>query len=794
MSDINQRITFSELLEQCRGIEVPLIQRDYAQGRDTEKDVRDEFLKALEGALLLPTGDLTLPLNLDFIYGSMEGKDKQTFVPLDGQQRLTTLFLLHWYLAWRDGALSDFRTRVWDGKHARFTYGVRPSSTEFFDEIASYEPTEPVQDVASVKGLLRDQSWFFLHWRLDPTIQSALTMLDAIHQRFSNSTGLYARLMNQQQPVITFQLLPLEHFGLTDDLYIKMNARGKPLTAFETFKARFEELLKERFPTETREIGGNLLPISQFFALQMDTQWTDFLWHHRNGETNTFDEEAMNLMWTLARISLDPAQSSFSDDTATLRGRWLSATYTTFHDRGWLTRVFAENFICLFERWSKGKGTLAIQLPDTRYFDELEFLENATSDPAGIEYTSLIMFAAFVSYLRQHDGSVESQELNDWMRVVFNLSQNTDIERPEEYGRSLAGLQKLLPYSHEILPRLAGMEIEPLGFSPQQVREEMVKARLILSHPGWRSRIVAAEEHGYFRGQIQFLLDFSNVSSQAEAMSIEDWDAATHTDLEATFDAYLEKAQIMFNQSGLVRLKPQLWRRALLAMGNYLLTSGRNYSFVTDPPSYPDSWKRFLRDETQQRQHLKSLWDKLDATALIEPQLNQIIDSASDLEEWRAAIVRHPQAINYCGQLEFRREYGADEIYLLRKRQMNGAHAELFSYSPYQELDTDASRKILEPLRLNSYQSVTASDNEPFIAMSLECGNRSVNVLVFSSENQFLIQVNKSELAKLPQVEDVLRKRCGFIERDEKLFASSARENIHDVLKALGGNLASVAV
>lgn len=33
-------------------------------------------------------------INLDFIYGNLDG---DTFLPLDGQQRLTTLFLLHWY-------------------------------------------------------------------------------------------------------------------------------------------------------------------------------------------------------------------------------------------------------------------------------------------------------------------------------------------------------------------------------------------------------------------------------------------------------------------------------------------------------------------------------------------------------------------------------------------------------------------------------------------------------------------------------------------------------------------------
>src|SRR5687768_3278959 len=128
MTDFDRRITFGQLLVKYPRIEVPLIQRDYAQGRQTEKDVRDAFLNALHDALHLTAGDPKLPLNLDFVYGSMEGEGARSFLPLDGQQRLTTLFLLHWYLAWRDECHSEFESMLWEGKHARFTYGVRPSS------------------------------------------------------------------------------------------------------------------------------------------------------------------------------------------------------------------------------------------------------------------------------------------------------------------------------------------------------------------------------------------------------------------------------------------------------------------------------------------------------------------------------------------------------------------------------------------------------------------------------------------------------------------------------------------
>ena len=77
---------------ELKEIKIPIIQRDYAQGR-TDADtmrVRTRFVDALYKAVT------ETPITLDFVYGDI--KDG-VMTPLDGQQRLTTLFLLHWYIA-----------------------------------------------------------------------------------------------------------------------------------------------------------------------------------------------------------------------------------------------------------------------------------------------------------------------------------------------------------------------------------------------------------------------------------------------------------------------------------------------------------------------------------------------------------------------------------------------------------------------------------------------------------------------------------------------------------------------
>ena len=72
--------------------QVPLIQRDYVQGTDRWEEKRNPFVTTLLTALA--TGNAE-PIH--FIYGTTSGHNNE-FIPLDGQQRLTTLNLLGWLL------------------------------------------------------------------------------------------------------------------------------------------------------------------------------------------------------------------------------------------------------------------------------------------------------------------------------------------------------------------------------------------------------------------------------------------------------------------------------------------------------------------------------------------------------------------------------------------------------------------------------------------------------------------------------------------------------------------------
>lgn len=791
MSNIDTATTFIGLLESCHRIEVPQIQRDYAQGREGEAEVRDGFLNALHKALDTATSSLITPMNLDFIYGSMEEDVEGIyFLPLDGQQRLTTLLLLHWYLAWRDGQLADFQARLWEGKHARFSYKVRPSSAEFFDELVCFVPESVPEDVSSVKKLLENQHWFFLNWRLDPTIQSVLTMLDAIHDRFCTSVGLYARLLDESQPAITFQLLQLENFGLSDDLYIKMNARGKPLTSFETFKARFEEDLKVLFPSEQRQIGDQSWSVRDFFARRMDTQWTYFFWNYRAKDSTIFDAGVMNLLWTVAQLSLDPESKAFAKDTQALQNKQAIVSYSALRDGGWLTRGFAIQLMALLEAWSAGGGKMTRQMIDKRYFDEEAIFQKAIKSPAALNYAELLQFNAFVLYLTQWPTEVDAGQLQEWMRVVSNLAVNTSYDHIDVVQRCMATLAKLLPESRQILKHLAETDATRLGgFSPQQIQEEVLKAKLILAEPGWRFRIEQAEGHGYFEGQIEFLLDFTGLH---EVIG-DSWLTLDHKGKQTVFDDYLAKATFTFNKDGLAdpadaTLNLYLWQRALLTVGDYLMPRGSNQSFGTNVADNPDSWKRFLRggkaDAVERRAYLKTLWDHLDSANAIGSQLEHIISTAVDLDLWRAAIVEHPQVFDYCWESEIRK-ISENIVYLLKRRRMNGAHAELFSYALYQDWATISLDEELKGLTLVGYMAASESFFEPQLQLSFDSDKFCINFAIESRHPGLRIVVNRSRFADIPEVEDVLVNEMNFLEESSILVRPVGSGCIVQVLRQL---------
>lgn len=281
-------------------IEIPIIQRDYAQGRLGKENLRKNFLGDLKRALDKEPPYKDTEMKLDFIYGTTEN---DRLNPLDGQQRLTTLWLLHWYIALRADMLNEDNCAILK----KFTYETRITSREFCQNLCIPKKFENFCS-SDIVGFITKQTWFYSAWKQNPTIQSMLRMLsgtkisdkkgenitDGIDELFDDDkcasadtfVAYWNILTDDTLCPIVFYNLPLHDFGLTDDLYIKMNARGKQLTSFENFKADLigymTKCSEEAFEDKQKSQWELLLDTRKGLPIKFDTDWTDIFWANRS--------------------------------------------------------------------------------------------------------------------------------------------------------------------------------------------------------------------------------------------------------------------------------------------------------------------------------------------------------------------------------------------------------------------------------------------------------------------------------------------------------------------------------
>lgn len=284
-----EKFTFKNFLTKYHVV-IPMVQRDYAQGRNTADviRVRNRFLRKIKEYLTQPKAPFET-MKMDFVYGETEKVwsttesdklEKIVVTPLDGQQRLTTLFLLHWYAAKRETRLSPEDYAFLQ----HFTYDIRPSSRDFCAQLLHFVPSF----ASSLKSQLTDQFWFMGEWHNDPTIEGMLVMLDAIQKEFAEVENLWDLLTGTAERIVFF-FLPLAENGLSDELYIKMNSRGKKLTPFEHFKAEYEAL----YPRDSEA--------SMTINRKFDVEWTDVFFPYRNQE-DLIDQDFMRYFYYISHI------------------------------------------------------------------------------------------------------------------------------------------------------------------------------------------------------------------------------------------------------------------------------------------------------------------------------------------------------------------------------------------------------------------------------------------------------------------------------------------------------------
>lgn len=475
-------------------IQVPYYQRDYAQGRiDNGRidNIRKVFVEELYGAL-----EGQKKCHLGLVFGSYNENEK-VFIAVDGQQRLTTVFLLHWYVAWREKKLNDYKEKL-----LNFSWDTRSYSSQFVELLFKIQPSNNVIDA------IKTNSNYFSVWENDPTVKGMLTMLEEIESQYSQNDCNLCNNLFADNCNIQYDILKLEK-NSDGKTYLIMNSRGRSLTTFELFKSKFLDKYKPNFEKN------------------FDNCWLNFILNKFAASGSEFSDPDIPFMNFINEYTYLQLKFNNGSDNANEYKEFIEAKV-----KGELTDVPFINFDkynCAFEGdrlvyFEKSLDWICqnyekiklvddeVRFSDSRFFIDAIIKENNPNFSHRTTLFAALKYAELTKY-----AEVDLGLYRKWTRVFRNLVANTDID-----GSNIGGICKAINNinnSNIYIYLSNGGELT--DFTKDQVKEEIVKAKQIIdksekirSYEGfykssdcktWEDIIIKAEEFAFFKGAIRFL-------------------------------------------------------------------------------------------------------------------------------------------------------------------------------------------------------------------------------------------------------------------------------------------------
>jgi len=649
-------ITFWETVGEFR-IVIPIIQRDYVQERARDNTHIDSALDKLLSDMYraITSSNDEAKLSLNFVYGRKEGSGKDAELPpIDGQQRLTTLFLLHLYAFWKAGNVDGINIL-----QDKFKYRTRETTEKFIDKLLAqvicivnkdgeYRSILPIFSFMGkepIDAFIEDQPWFMFEWRKDPTVRSMLFVLQRIHKIFRNVEELSCLLIDGSDR-ISFMILSSDEINIDDDLYVKLNARGKPLSEFENFKSDVIEELHDR---------GNY-ELAFEFSQAVDVMFVDLFWNGcDDSAVKRFDDRLMAFFhWNFfcdflfssgKRVLSNPKKAE--DHAAKIKAEKLRGRNRHF-------RLSLYDYDCceytgMVRRMIKTLKLVYDNEVVRPLFDAvLSFWNQENITHAKVTHAKITHFYALSLFAEKfvpdnfasESLRLQDRHLNGWFRIMRNLLTNSLLDGLDEMQTVLGSINEVSESFDDLITHFSE-KTEPfkktsLGQYGDIVSEEQEKSRLILSNAEWKEAIMKAEcpNEGlpYFNGQIISLLDFAR--------------GYAGYDLQA-FNTHLLKFRLIFDKDGVKDSIVSEFRRALLSLGDYYI----GYTFLVngDRPR-GQSWRDLLnrKEHNAKREHFYTLVNMLDVDRDISQQLDMIASSTSyDETDWRYWFTVEPGAMRF---------------------------------------------------------------------------------------------------------------------------------------------------
>jgi uncharacterized protein with ParB-like and HNH nuclease domain len=291
---LKQLLTHNEIEQ----IIIPEIQRDYVWEVSNVKkligDIQKSFEKKSNHQIEIKVnGKDTIPESisqflsqeyerlvyqqkLGFIYAYHDRDYAGKFFLIDGQQRITTLYLMLLYLYRSTAKPEEFKTFYFNNEIPKVDYKVREQSHDFLHLL--------IKSFLNGKEYKDSEAFYGTEYLKDTTIKHLIENFEFIRSELSTLDNKLDFLYYLENFVeVNYFDTHLSEQG--EQLYIYMNSRGEQLSHQEIIRA---ELMQKVSDTEVKiELGKEW------------EKWQNFFWKHRGGNENADNGFEEFLKWAV---------------------------------------------------------------------------------------------------------------------------------------------------------------------------------------------------------------------------------------------------------------------------------------------------------------------------------------------------------------------------------------------------------------------------------------------------------------------------------------------------------------
>lgn len=678
--------TLAELFSGERRIIIPDLQRDYCWGDENNTKStgeKGELVSGFVNNLLAQFNDYKTKndkecLNLGLFYGYEVPANHIQLC--DGQQRLTTLYLLLGMInkntiehkegtlltegKFRRYLISDFEYKH-DDKEPYLNYAIRETSLYFLSDLVCKFFIGNTDKVENIKSA----DWYFDYYNLDPSIQNMLKALAKIEKIFGEDSTLdFLEFGDWLINKVTFLYFDMENRKNGEETFVVINTTGESLSSTQNLK-----------PLVLQEKNANFDNTGFIYGEKgIDKCWEEietWFWQKRMGDNDTAEAGFAEFLRWISIIEQVDKSAPEEEQTDSIK-KFIQLVLQGKHCDFPYKEIPFEK---IYKYWKA-----LVWLEDK---SNLSFAENYLSPSVNkdvnnrnaISQNDCFVLLPVLKYVYENFASIESDtnKQRNAKRLYEFFNNLIRIDNVKKSINSLVGdtieIINLILTKNGDLVDLIDPSVDVSNISKQILTDEEKKKLEILKNSNENERknvedaFWKAQEHKIWSGEILPMIEWAT-----DDMNF---------DLDK-FNKYAEKFAEVF--AGECDANIDNTRRALLTRGlKEFPRVFRGYTNKCFGWEWSD-WQVLINDN---KDNFKCFFDDL----LNGVTLQKMINDYANITDKFYRFVKHPELLTYCEQKNIQ-EWNSS--YCLVKQRRAKKYLELETFCMYIDYKSKVSNSI----------------------------------------------------------------------------------------------------